>query len=104
MNSAAISLLAETGIRGVTAEASLRHVLSTLAAQGDEVRRVLAELAVPPESVDPSLERTVHIVRRLADAGLRPASARTLFGADGGQALMTLIEQIDRFEALERRS
>ena len=101
MNSAAISVLAEAGVRGMEAETSLRRVLAALAAQGPDVRRELEELGVAAESVDPSHQRTVEIVRRLADAGIDAEQAHTLFGADGARALLALVASIDRFEQLE---
>ena len=103
MNSAAISVLAEAGIRGMDAETSLRRVLAALAAQGPDLRRELEALGVSPDAVDPALQRTVDVVRRLADAGLAADQARALFGADGASALLALIGAIERFEQLEAK-
>jgi hypothetical protein len=101
MNCSAICVLTAAGIHGMEAETSLRRMLAALAAQGPVVQAGLEALSVDPDSVDPSHERIVDIVRRLADARLDETAALAMFGNDGGRAALAMIASIERLEALE---
>lgn len=102
MHSAAISVLAEAGIRGVDAEIALRRIQSQLIAPPEEARERLAELGLELEELDPNLHRLADVVRRLARAGLGEADAFTIFGRRGAPAVLALIAGVERLEALQR--
>ncbi len=104
MNSAAISLLAESGIQGQEAEILLRRLLSDLVTPSAAAREAIEGLGISHRDLDPSLRSIPEIVRRLADAGLDETSAAAIFGAEGTPAMLALIHRIDRLEELQSAS
>lgn len=101
MNSTAISILAEAGIEGISAEIALRRIQSELVAPSKEARRKLEDLGLAIEDLDPNLNRFAAIVRKLAQAGLAEDDAFEIFGRRGHAAAMALVRGVDRLEALQ---
>ena len=101
MNSAAISILAESGIQGRDAEIMLRRLLSTLVTPTRTAREVIESLGLDPAALDPSLRSIPEIVRLLTDAGLDEPAAVSIFGEEGAPAMLALTRQVRRLEALQ---
>ena len=101
MNSAAISVLAEAGIRGKDADIVLRRLLSALITPDAAARKAVEGLGLSVRSLDPSLRSIPEIVRQLADAGLDEPAAKKIFGKDGAQAILVLVRRVERLEKLQ---
>ena len=97
MNSAAIGVLAESGLHGPEAEVALRRLLSVLAGDSEPKRHMLEALDIEGDDVDPSILPIVVVIRRLANAGLGASAAKQAFGENGGAAYVALRDRLDRF-------
>lgn len=97
---AAIGTLSNSGIQGSMAGTGLRRVLSSLVNATPQATRVLRDMGLTLEELNPTSNSLVDIVQRLADAGLNAEQAFTIFGDRGGPAISTLVENVSGLREL----
>ena len=98
MNTTAVAILSEAGIRGMDAESALRCILAELAAPSGTSREIFRKLGLDASQLDPSNHRIGAIVRRLAEAGLEDESARRIFPDRCAAEMMVLVKHVGRFD------
>lgn len=97
---AAMGALSDAGIQGSMAGTSLRRVLSSLANPTKDAARVIKDLQLNVDDLNPATNSIVEIVDRLAAAGIDAADALTIFGDRGGPAILALVENRQKLSDL----
>ena len=90
---AAISILSNAGIQGQRAGTSLRRVIASLQNPTGETAKVLNELGLSADDVNPSMHSLTDILKTLEEAGLDSSQAMRLVGTEAGPALLAMMSQ-----------
>jgi len=89
----AIGVLSDSGIQGQRAGTALREVISSLQNPTGDTAKVIEEMGISMEDVDPAANSLSEILEVLEDAGMDSSEAMRLVGQDAGPGLIALLEQ-----------
>lgn len=89
--SAAIGVLANSGIKGSQAGTGLRRMLSELLNPSDRAKEALEKLGLTMEQLDPRTHSLTEIIGKLKAAGADAADIMAIFGDRGGQVALKLM-------------
>ncbi|WP_273522380.1 phage tail tape measure protein, partial [Rhodosalinus sediminis] len=90
---AAVGTLSDAGIKGSRAGTSLRRVFTQLVRVTPQAEKALSEMGLTIAQVNPETNELTTIIQRLADAGITASQAMTIFGEEGGPAILALTSQ-----------
>lgn len=106
--SASVGFMSDASIQGSRAGTTLRRIISSLQNPVGETVKVLDEMGVSLEDVDPSANSLADILRTLEAAGMDSSQALRLVGDVGGPGLIAMMEQggdaLDEFSEELRNS
>ena len=102
---AAMGALADRGIRGSMAGTGLRQVLAKLAEASPRFTRQLTQMHLTMADVDVGARGLIPVLRSLRDAGYGddPAALIAHFGTRAGPAMINLMDNLEKIEALQAR-
>jgi len=89
--SAALGILYNAGFKGEQAGTILRGALSRLASGSKPVMKVLDELGISFEQVNPEMNSMSDIIKILGEKGITTTQALALFGQEAGPGMMAMI-------------
>lgn len=90
--SAAIGILANSGIKGSQAGTGLRRVLSELLNPSDRAREVFQELGLTMDDLNPKTHSLTEVLQTLKEHGATTAQVMAIFGDRGGNVALNLME------------
>lgn len=93
---AAIGVLSDAGIQGERAGTAMRGVLASLAGPTTQAQKVLANLGLTVQDVNPEANSLATIFGRLREAGLSTADAMTIFGREAASGALVLVDAAER--------
>lgn len=89
----AIGVLSDSGIQGQRAGTALRKVISSLQNPTGRTAKVIEEMGISMDDVDPSAHSLSDILKVLEDAGMDSSQAMALVGEQAGPGLIALLEE-----------
>lgn len=101
--SAAIGILANSGIKGSQAGTGLRRVLSELLNPSDRAKEAIERLGLSMEELDPRTHSLTEILKKLKDAGADAGDIMLIFGDRGGQVALKLMAAGDATDELTNK-
>lgn len=90
---AAIGILSNAGIQGQRAGTALRNIIASLQNPTGQTAKVLKELGLTADDVNPSMHSLTDILKTLEEAGMDSSQAMRLVGTAAGPALIALMSQ-----------
>lgn len=99
--SAALGVMYNNGLKGEQAGRSMRMAFTRLAKPTADVKRVIAELGLTLEDINPDAHTFNDILRTLEGAGIGSAQGLRLFGAEAATGMMSIINNLDVLKELE---
>jgi TP901 family phage tail tape measure protein len=99
--SAALGVMYNNGLRGEQAGRSMRMAFTRLAKPTADVKRVVEELGLTLDDINPDVHEFNDILRTLEGAGIDSAQGLRLFGAEAATGMMAIIENLDVLAGLE---
>jgi TP901 family phage tail tape measure protein len=99
--SAALGVMYNNGLRGEQAGRSMRMAFTRLAKPTADVKRVVEELGLTLDDINPDVHEFNDILRTLEGAGIDSAQGLRLFGAEAATGMMAIIENLDVLAELE---
>lgn len=91
--SAAIGMLSDAGIQGSRAGTTLRNVISRLQNPVGEAKKVMEELGLSMDDLDPTTQSLADIMKTLEASGMDSAQAMRFFGQEAGPGITAMLAQ-----------
>ncbi len=97
----ALAVLANQGLADISGTA-LRRIFSGLVNPTNEAKKTIESMGLTLEELDPTVNSTIEIMERLAEANVTAGEAFSIAGQRGGPALLALTSQIDQLRELTK--
>jgi len=97
---AAMGVMADAGLRGSKSGMGLRQVLADLLAPSTNAVKVLKELGLTYDQIDPQKVGLVPALQALKDAGMDTGQAFRIFGARAATAALAMSQNIEKINQL----
>lgn len=94
-SSAALGILGNAGIQASTAGTGLRRVLAVLGTRADKTSKLLEDLGLTFDQVNPATNSLSDIIERLSNTTLGAGDALEVFGQRGAPAILAIVSQND---------
>lgn len=101
--SAALGVMYNNGLKGEQAGRSMRMAFTRLAKPTADVKRVIEELGLTLEDINPDTHEFNDILRTLEGAGIDSAQGLRLFGAEAATGMMAIVNNLDVLSELEEK-
>jgi len=92
-SSAALGVLGNAGIQASTAGTGLRRVLAVLGTRTDKTSKLLDDLGLTFDQVNPATNSLSDIIERLSNTTLGAGDALDVFGQRGAPAILAIVSQ-----------
>ncbi len=92
-SSAALGVLGNAGIQASTAGTGLRRVLAVLGTRSDKTSKLLTQLGLTFDEVNPATNSLSDIIERLSNTTLGAGDALDVFGQRGAPAILAIVSQ-----------
>jgi len=101
---AALTVLADSGIRGAAGGTNLRQLLSQLIDPSKEARAVLQGLGIDLAEINPVTKSYIEIFQRLKDANLDATDAVTVFTTKTAASALSLVSNTDKLRDYDTKT
>lgn len=97
---ASMGILANNGLKASLAGTGVRKILSSLAQDSGKARKVLKELGLSMNEIDPNRNNLLDIIDKLSRSGINTQQTIELFGIRGAPAILTLMKDREQLREL----